>query len=42
MCVNVISLLARGPVRPKLLELFRQDADILVVNGHMSDHDYMK
>lgn len=33
--------LSRGPVRPKLLELYRHDVDFLVVDGHMSDRDYM-
>ena len=32
----------RGPVRPKLLQLFGHDSDFLVVDGHMSDHDYLK
>lgn len=33
--------LSRGPVRPKLRELFRGDGDFLIVDGHMSDHDYL-
>ena len=42
MLYLMLCISSRGPVRPKIYEMFESDRDFHLVRGYMSDEEYIK